>query len=633
MKQPRGLSLRRGLPLLVSSLTAVALTVAGALAYVEVRTAALAAAEARLRAVSLELADFSAATVDSRLETEREVTSSREVQAAVRGSVTDSAALTTRLMRLPGAASGVLLLSADRTPVFTVGQVSPGAPAMADAPLGPDRGFGRFQVGGGQASYWMSIPVPGRGDEPAGWLLQRRTIGDPASGSLIESLIGSGIQIGLGQVGDSLWIDLGGAPEPAPPLVLLDEPFRYSTQSGGEALAMGVLVPGGPWVLLAQTPMERVMARPRAFLMRMTQVGLVILGVVMMVGWWAGRRLAHPLVELSVAADAMAAGDYGRRVKADSTGAGEVARLGEAFNQMAQRVAGADEALRRQLEQARTLAEDLEKARLEAERAREMAQAASKAKSHFLAAMSHEIRTPIHAVMGYTDLLRSGVPDPPSESQGDYLERIERSSRLLISLVDDVLDFSRIESGAVDLELKVEGARDAIDTAVAALQPHADRKGVRLTVECDDDLAFRGDRRRVEQILLNLLSNAVKFTPGAGSVTLRCSRSAQPPPDQPSGARASGARPDWRGPWLSIAVEDTGIGVDAEQMERLFEPFFQGAASFPRGSQGGVGLGLAISRRLANMMSGRITVQSTPGEGSRFVLWLPAAPATQAAAS
>ena len=618
------LSLRQKLPLLVSGVTAGALAIAGTLAYVEVRGAALAAAETRLQSVALELADLSTAGTETRSNLEREVAVSTEVQAVLLGAPLDSAGLTSELARLRTTADGslpVMLLAADGTPIFSTGAPLPGSDPLPEPPLDTVRVYGPFRQVGEQVVYWNSIPVPGRPGAPAGWIVQRRRIGTPAAGGVIESLIGSGVSVAIGQVGDSVWADLSGAISGGPPEgTLSEEPFLYTRPDGTEMMAVASGLPPTPWVLLAQMPIATVMARPRAFLSRVLAVGAVLVLLVVFVAWQASRRLTGPLESMAATADTMAEGHYGGRVEAE--GSDELARLGRAFNAMAEHVAHSDEALRNQLEEARALALRLEEANVSAEQAREAAQQASQAKSSFLATMSHEIRTPINAVIGYTELLELGIPDPPTEQQRDYLKRIDRSSQLLISLVDDVLDFSRLESGQVQLDLGVGSPGDAILAASAALEPVAARKGVTLTTRFPPEARFQGDQRRVEQVLLNLVSNAVKFTRSGGSVTVTCAVDGSGPPGKVMG----------RGPWLRIDVEDTGIGIEPEQLDKVFEPFVQADVSFTR-EHGGTGLGLAISRRLASLMSGEITVQSTPGEGSRFTLWLRAETAGERSAA
>jgi signal transduction histidine kinase len=307
----------------------------------------------------------------------------------------------------------------------------------------------------------------------------------------------------------------------------------------------------------------------------------------------------------------MAAGNYRTRVTPVSDD--ELGRLAVAFNAMTDRVGASDEALRAKLEEVQALAVRLEQANVEAERARAEAQEASRVKSEFLAVMSHEIRTPINVVVSYVELLKAGVPDEPTEKQRHYLQRIDQSSQLLIWLLNDLLDFSRIESGQMQVEMAVGSGRHAIENARSALEAFAQGKGISLTSRCDADPQFHADEQRVQQIVLNLLSNAIKFTPRGGSVSVSCYEA----PAGPSGMEAVGD-------WVRIDVSDTGLGIPEDQVAQMFEPFVRGDAE-QTGGASGAGLGLSISRRLAEMMSGTITVESAPGRGTVFTLWLRAA--------
>jgi signal transduction histidine kinase len=284
---------------------------------------------------------------------------------------------------------------------------------------------------------------------------------------------------------------------------------------------------------------------------------------------------------------------------------------------MALQVAESESALRHRLEEARALAVRLEDShRAEAEARRE-AQAANKAKADVLASISHEIRTPVSAVLAYSELLRSGVPDAPTEKQKEFLRRIDECAHMLGSLVDDVLDFSVIESGELRVDIGVGCVEDAIRIATASIEPKAERKGVSLTSRSTDGLAFLADPQRVRQIVMNLLSNAVKFTPEGGHIVVSCAER-DGAPTQP------GMDP---GRWIGIEVRDTGIGIAPDELDRVFEPFRQAergsGSTDERGPRSGVGLGLAISRHLAHAMSGTITVESELGHGSKFTVWLP----------
>ena len=250
--------------------------------------------------------------------------------------------------------------------------------------------------------------------------------------------------------------------------------------------------------------------------------------------------------------------------------------------------------------------------------ARAAAEAASRAKSQFLATTSHEIRTPINAILGYTELLELGIPGPLTPDQRTYLERVRRSSRHLLAIVNQVLDLSKIEAGRLVIRVRPARAGEAAEAAAALVESQAQGRGVALTGACpgDGDIAYLGDPDRVEQILVNLLANAVKFTEAGGSVTVTCGLARVPSAD-------AEVDPQDRG-WMYYRVEDTGIGIAPDQLTAVFEPFVQAEQGHTRVHEG-TGLGLAIARRLARAMGGDVTVRSTLGEGTTFFVWLPAA--------
>jgi PAS domain S-box-containing protein len=248
----------------------------------------------------------------------------------------------------------------------------------------------------------------------------------------------------------------------------------------------------------------------------------------------------------------------------------------------------------------------VERARLfEAEHAaRAEAERANRAKSEFLAVMSHELRTPLNAIGGYAELMEMGIRGPVTPQQREDLRRVQTSQRHLLGLINEVLNYAKLETGTVHYDIADVRVRDALVGVEALVAPQAQAKDLALTIApCPPELAVRADAEKVRQILVNLLSNAVKFTDRGGGVELTC-----------VGAGAS----------VHVVVRDTGIGIPADQLDRIFEPFVQVRADLTRTAEG-TGLGLAISRDLARGMGGDLTAESTPGVGSTFTLSLPAA--------
>ena len=252
---------------------------------------------------------------------------------------------------------------------------------------------------------------------------------------------------------------------------------------------------------------------------------------------------------------------------------------------------------------ARTSAE-LRAANEELQRRQGEIEAAMTARSRFYASMSHELRTPINAILGYSTLLLENIYGPLNEKQSEGIQRTHRAAKHLLELVNDVLDLSKIEAGKIDLKMQPATFPDLVEDLFVTVRPLADERGSTLALEHDGPpRTIITDPRRVRQILLNLLSNAIKFGQGKPIVV------------------RSQLRDDQR---FEVEVIDQGIGIGSDDLERIFDEFVQIGKSAQQ--QEGTGLGLPISKRLAELLHGELLVTSTPGEGSRFQLLLPTGP-------
>ena len=264
----------------------------------------------------------------------------------------------------------------------------------------------------------------------------------------------------------------------------------------------------------------------------------------------------------------------------------------------------ASAAVGREMQRRARVATEHARLRAEAELARDQAQAANRAKSGFLAAMSHELRTPLNAIAGFTQILQLGVHGSLTDQQQDDLARIQRSEKHLLGLINNVLNFARLEAGGVHMNSQRVSADSLMSAVEATIKPQMQSRGLRFTRHrAGDDLTLYCDPDKAEQVLVNLLSNAVKFTPPGGMIELQ------------SCAADGVAR---------ISVRDSGAGIPEDKLEAIFEPFMQVGRNLSSPSEG-AGLGLAISRDLARAMGGDLHVRSKVGKGAVFIFELPLA--------
>jgi signal transduction histidine kinase len=255
-----------------------------------------------------------------------------------------------------------------------------------------------------------------------------------------------------------------------------------------------------------------------------------------------------------------------------------------------------------------------------------LAESANKAKSEFLANMSHELRTPLNAIIGFSEALMSGIYGPVDPSHINHLKSIFVSGERLLNLINSILDLSKIEAGLMNLEQREFSLKELIRSSADLFRGKAMTHTVTVEYQVEDNLdAIVADERKLKQILFSLLSNAIKFTPEGGSVLIAARRVQRPVHAYADARQATGQgiaeQPDDNN-LLEIAVKDTGIGIAAEDIPRLFQPFQQLESSFQK-RYAGTGLGLSLTKRLVELHGGGIRVESEKGKGSAFIFSIP----------
>jgi two-component system, NtrC family, sensor kinase len=351
------------------------------------------------------------------------------------------------------------------------------------------------------------------------------------------------------------------------------------------------------WYVFVEEPLSEAFAPLEAAIWRTALLLVAFLLLAIATGLLLARRLVRPIESIQSAATKIGSGALDERIEVESND--ELGALAEEFNRMAAQLqesyASLELKVQERTEELATALSELD------EKSREL-EAASRHKSEFLANMSHELRTPLNAIIGFSQVIREEMFGKVNEKQAEYLDDILSSGSHLLSLINDVLDLSKVEAGQVELEIAPFSLRDALERGVVMVRERATNDGVRVTLAPSPDIGVvAGDERRIRQVIFNLLSNAVKFTPAGGAVDVRAT--------QLNGQ-------------ARVSVSDQGPGIAEADRERIFEEFQQTEAGIKQ--REGTGLGLALSKRLVELHGGRIWVESEFGKGSTFVFTLPA---------
>jgi signal transduction histidine kinase len=365
---------------------------------------------------------------------------------------------------------------------------------------------------------------------------------------------------------------------------------------GQEVLSTWATVEPVGWKVFVEQPESAAFAPVRGKIWRTALLLAAFLAVGVGLSVLLARRLVRPVKQIRTAAARIGAGAYDERIELRRRD--ELGGLADELNGMAASLQASVQSLEQRVEE-RT--RELETALAERDEKSHLLEIASRHKSEFLANMSHELRTPLNAIIGFSQVLRQRLFGPINEKQEEYLDDILSSGNHLLSLINDVLDLSKVEAGQVELEVASFSLREALERGVVMVREPASRRGVAVALELAPDVDLvEGDERRLRQVVFNLLSNAVKFTPEGGSIVV-------------ASTQVDGE--------VQVSVTDTGPGIVAEDQERIFEEFQQTEVGVQQ--REGTGLGLALSKRLVELHGGRIWVESEPGHGSCFVFTLP----------
>ncbi|HYL04611.1 MAG TPA: ATP-binding protein, partial [Thermoanaerobaculia bacterium] len=586
-------SLERQLPFLASALVLFALAVYGFAALREVRNALMAAGRSRLSSVTQQLNGLFQQSAQLRLQEMRSLAARQELAAFLAApGAANRAAAEAALWPIVGAnpQQNTEAVLCDATGAVQLRLGSSALGELAPLPRSPLPGLAPFQVQKGTVFYDSAAGIFGPRRQLLGHLTVRRFLSSPQSAKAINQLIGAGAALLIGNQGGGLWTDMARAvPAPRTDLIAAQKaPVESRSRAGAPVIGRAAAVPGTPWMVWVELDQAVLLAPMQALEGRFAGAGLLVLVLAAAAAWGLSRSITRPIRQMTLTAEAMAGGDFARRV--DEPGQSELGRLARAFNHMTRELAASREQLEQRVEsRTRELGHalaQLQQAQEELVREEKLAVLGRLASS-----VGHELRNPLgvmtNAIYYLEIVLREARPEVR-----EYLGILRHEIGLSEKIVGDLLDFARLKPP----RLQAFQLPDLVERQIERLGA---LDGVRIDRRFAADLpAAWADPAQVGQILLNLLTNAAQAVADrAGTITVRGSR---------------------RGERLLLEVEDDGAGVPPDIRERIFEPLFTTKAR-------GIGLGLSVSQSLAEANAGSLRLEPAAARrGAVFLLELPA---------